>query len=104
MVVRPGSYGLAGLAAAWLLLFDPAVILGRAGVQGQVDSARTLTFLGALLGERRRAVGVARALAMLATFKPPVRLVALPVVAVQPSAARRDGDLASSVAPSAGSP
>ena len=80
--VRGRTTELAGLAVASLYLFNPAVILAGP-VWGQVDSAGTLAFLGALLASSSRRDGVAGALAMLAAFfKPQFGLVALPVIAV----------------------
>ncbi len=91
--VRGRSTELAGLAAASLYLFNPAVILAGP-VWGQVDSAGTLAFLGALLASAGRRDGVAGALAMLAIFfKPQFGLVALPVVAVAAIRSYRARDL-----------
>ena len=92
--IRGRATELAGLAAAALYLLNPAVILAGP-VWGQVDSAGTLAFLGALLASGYRRDGVAGALAMLAVFcKPQFGLVVLPVLAVAAMRARRDGDLA----------
>ncbi|HEY6609293.1 MAG TPA: hypothetical protein VI277_08875 [Candidatus Limnocylindria bacterium] len=91
--VRGRSTELAGLAAASLYLFNPAVILAGP-VWGQVDSAGTLAMLGALLASAGRRDGVAGALAMLAIFfKPQFGLVALPVVAVAAIRSYRSRDL-----------
>ena len=92
--IRRRASELAGLAAAALYLLNPAVILAGP-TWGQVDSAGTLAFLGALIASGYRRDGVAGALAMLAVFcKPQFGLVVLPVIAVAAIRARRDGDLA----------
>ncbi len=87
--VRERGTELAGLAAAGAFLLNPAVILAGP-VWGQVDSAGTLAFLGALLASGYRRDGLAGALAMVATFcKPQFGLVVLPVLVVAAIRARR---------------
>jgi Gpi18-like mannosyltransferase len=94
VVVRDRGTELAGLAAAALYLLNPAVILAGP-VWGQVDSAGTLAFLGALLASGHRRDGVAGALAVVAMFcKPQFGLVLLPVLAVAAIRTRPARDLA----------
>lgn len=86
--VRGRSSELVALGTAALYLFNPAVILAGP-VWGQVDSAGTLAFLGALMAAGAGRHGAAGALAMLAAFcKPQFGLVGLPVVVLAAMAAR----------------
>jgi hypothetical protein len=91
--VRERATELAGLAAAAAYLLNPAVILAGP-VWGQVDSAGTLAFLGALLASGYRRDGIAGGLAVAATFcKPQFGLVVLPVLLVAAIRARRERSL-----------
>lgn len=93
VVVRGRSTELVALAAASLYLFNPAVLLGGP-VWGQVDSAGTLAFLGAVVASASRRDGVAGALGLLAAFcKPQFGLVLLPVLAVAAIRSWRAGQL-----------
>jgi hypothetical protein len=93
--VRGRSTELLGLAAATLYLLNPAVILAGPA-WGQVDSAGTLAFLGALLASSARRDGASGALAMLAAFfKPQFGLVALPILAVAAIRSYRSRELGS---------
>lgn len=87
----------AGLAAAALYLLNPAVILAGP-VWGQVDSAGTLAYLGAILASGARRNGLAGGLGILAVFfKPQFGLVLLPVLivaAVRSYRSREAGPLA----------
>ena len=77
----PAGAGRAVLAAALYLLNPAAVLAGP--VWGQVDSAGTLAYLGALIALASSRHAAAGALATVATmFKPQFGLVALPVLVV----------------------
>jgi hypothetical protein len=79
------------LAAASLYLFNPAVLLAGP-VWGQVDSAGTLAYLGALVASARGRDGLAAALGLVAAFfKPQFGLVLLPIVAVAAIRSWRSG-------------
>jgi hypothetical protein len=81
----------AGLLAAGLYLFNPALLLAGP-VWGQVDAAGTLFFLGALLALAADRSAAAGALAVLAGLaKPQFGLVALPVLVVAGQRRWRDG-------------
>lgn len=84
--------GIALLVAA-LFLLNPAAILAGP-VWGQVDSAGTLPFLGALVALAARRYGIAGALSVLATLvKPQFGLAVLPVLVLAGMRARRIGSL-----------
>jgi len=77
------------LLVAGLYLFNPAVILAGP-VWGQVDSAGTLPFLGAMVTLAARRHGWAGALAVVATLvKPQFGLAVLPVLVLAALRARR---------------
>ncbi len=77
------------LLIASLYLFNPAVILAGP-VWGQVDSAGTLPFLGAMVALAARRHGWAGALAVVATLvKPQFGLAVLPVIVLAVVRARR---------------
>ncbi|MDQ2674209.1 MAG: hypothetical protein M3Y40_06090 [Chloroflexota bacterium] len=77
------------LLIAGLYLFNPAVLLAGP-VWGQVDSAGTLAFLGALVALAGRHHGWAGALAVVATLvKPQFGLAVLPVLVLAALRARR---------------
>jgi hypothetical protein len=77
------------LLIAGLYLFNPAVILAGP-VWGQVDSAGTLPFLGAMVALAARRHGWAGALAVVATLvKPQFGLAVLPVLVLAGLRARR---------------
>lgn len=77
------------LLIAGLYLLNPAVILAGP-VWGQVDSAGTLPFLGALVALAARRHGWAGALAVVATLvKPQFGLAVLPVIVLAALRARR---------------
>lgn len=78
-----------GLLIAGLYLFNPAVILAGP-VWGQVDSAGTLPFLGAMAALAARRHGWAGALAIVAALaKPQFGLAVLPVLVLAAMRARR---------------
>jgi dolichyl-phosphate-mannose-protein mannosyltransferase len=77
------------LLIAALYLLNPAVILAGP-VWGQVDSAGTLPFLGAMVALAARRHGIAGALAVVATLvKPQFGLAVLPVLVLAALRARR---------------
>lgn len=77
------------LAIAGLYLLNPATVLAGP-VWGQVDSAGTLPYLGALLALAHRRHGLAGGLAVLATLvKPQFGLAVLPVLVLAAVRARR---------------
>ena len=81
------------LAAASLYLFNPAVLLAGP-VWGQVDSAGTLAFMGALVASSRGRDGPAGALGLIAAFfKPQFGLVLLPVLVVAAIRSWRSGHI-----------
>lgn len=81
------------LLVAGLFLLNPASILAGP-VWGQVDSAGTLPFLGALVALARRRYGIAGALAVLATLvKPQFGLAVLPVLVLAVMRARGIGSM-----------
>lgn len=83
----------AALLVAGLYLLNPAVLLAGP-VWGQVDSAGTLPFLGALVALAGRRYGLAGALAVLATLvKPQFGLAVLPVLVLAGMRARRIGSI-----------
>jgi Gpi18-like mannosyltransferase len=80
----------AGVAAAALYLFNPAVLLAGP-VWGQVDAAGTLAMLGSLAAAAGRRHGLAAALGVLAgMLKPQFGLVLIPVLATTVRAAVRE--------------
>jgi hypothetical protein len=84
----------AAVAASGLYLLNPAAILAGP-VWGQLDSAGTLPYLGALVAAAAGRHGLAGGLAVVATLvKPQFGLVLLPVLGVAFLHARRIGDLA----------
>ncbi len=83
----------AALLISGLYLLNPAVILAGP-VWGQVDSAGTLPFLGAMVALAARRHGWAGALAVVATLvKPQFGLAVLPVLVLATLRARRFGSL-----------
>jgi dolichyl-phosphate-mannose-protein mannosyltransferase len=84
----------AAVGASGLYLLNPAAILAGP-VWGQLDSAGTLPYLGALVAAAAGRHGLAGSLAVVATLvKPQFGLVLLPVLGVAFLQARRIGDLA----------
>ena len=84
----------AAAGASGLFLLNPAAILAGP-VWGQLDSAGTLPYLGALVAVAAGRHGLAGGLAALATLvKPQFGLVMLPVLGLAFIHARRVGDLA----------
>ncbi len=72
----------AGVAASALFLLNPAALLAGP-IWGQVDSAGTLPYLGALVALAAKRYGLAGALGVIATLvKPQFGLVMLPILAV----------------------
>jgi hypothetical protein len=72
----------AGVAASALFLLNPAALLAGP-VWGQVDSAGTLPYLGALVALAAKRYGLAGGLGVVATLvKPQFGLVMLPILAV----------------------
>ena len=90
-VMRRRSGDDVGLAAAGLYLLNPAAVLAGP-VWGQVDSAGTLAYLGALIALAARRWTTAGALGVLAMLvKPQFGLVLLPILVVAVLAAVRWG-------------
>ena len=84
----------AALAATGLYVLNPAAVLAGP-VWGQLDSAGTLPYLGALVASAAGRHGPAGSLAVIAALvKPQFGLVVLPVLGVAFIHARRIGDLA----------
>jgi len=90
-LIRGRSSERVALAGASLYLFNPAVLLAGP-VWGQVDSAGTLAYLGALVASARGRDGIAGALGLgAAFFKPQFGLVLLPVLVVAAIRSWRSG-------------
>lgn len=81
-ILRHRGAAWPGVAASGLYLLNPAAILAGP-VWGQLDSAGTLPFLGALVALAAGRHGLAGGLAVIATLvKPQFGLVVLPVIGV----------------------
>jgi len=92
LVMRDRAGDGRALGVSALFLLNPAAVLAGP-VWGQVDSAGTLPYLGALVALAAGRHGLAGGLAVLATLvKPQFGLAVLPVLVVAALHARRAGD------------